>query len=251
MRAPTGWPARSPLIPNRRVGAVDRARYAYESALRGSPGELQIQLVARPRNQNIKKGFQRFWKPFIVRAIQDPSRLSARQLYSASSMSTYSYTQTTHSLRTVDLPAPVVKRLLAYREQYRPKKGDFIFRNESGTPIDPDNWFTSVFVPTAIKAKSRSSTAPDDDGQQVGLHTLRHTYASLLINQGESIKYVSKQLGQTSGDHGRRDGSMTVKARGFTAGSSISGGSTLTRVAASSIESSAPRSMWSRCASRA
>jgi integrase len=34
--------------------------------------------------------------------------------------------------------------------------------------------------------------------QLVGLHTLRHTYASLLINQGESIKYVSKQLGHAS-----------------------------------------------------
>ena len=32
----------------------------------------------------------------------------------------------------------------------------------------------------------------------IGLHTLRHTYASLLINQGESIKYVSKQLGHAS-----------------------------------------------------
>ena len=27
---------------------------------------------------------------------------------------------------------------------------------------------------------------------------LRHTYASLLINQGESITYVSKQLGHAS-----------------------------------------------------
>lgn len=32
----------------------------------------------------------------------------------------------------------------------------------------------------------------------IGLHALRHTYASLLINGGESIKYVSKQLGHAS-----------------------------------------------------
>ena len=31
-----------------------------------------------------------------------------------------------------------------------------------------------------------------------GLHALRHTYASLLINQGESLKYVSRQLGHAS-----------------------------------------------------
>ena len=32
----------------------------------------------------------------------------------------------------------------------------------------------------------------------IELHALRHTYASLLINQGENIKYVSRQLGHAS-----------------------------------------------------
>ena len=32
----------------------------------------------------------------------------------------------------------------------------------------------------------------------VGLHACRHTYASLLIRQGESLKYISKQLGHSS-----------------------------------------------------
>jgi hypothetical protein len=31
-----------------------------------------------------------------------------------------------------------------------------------------------------------------------GIDRLRHTYASLLINQGESIKFVSRQLGHAS-----------------------------------------------------
>ena len=69
MRAPTGWPAHSPLIPNSRVGAVDPARYAYESALRGSPGKLQIQLVARPRNQlSLDREVARFWRPLALSA---------------------------------------------------------------------------------------------------------------------------------------------------------------------------------------
>ena len=34
--------------------------------------------------------------------------------------------------------------------------------------------------------------------RRIGLHTLRHTYTSLLINAGESIKYVSRQLGHAS-----------------------------------------------------
>jgi integrase len=92
-----------------------------------------------------------------------------------------------------------VKRLLEYREHYPPMKGEFIFRNESGTPIDPANWFMTMFVPTAIRAGLRPATASEGtDEQLVGLHTLRHTDASLLINQGESIKYVSKQLGHAS-----------------------------------------------------
>ena len=58
----------------------------------------------------------------------------------------------------------------------------------NSTPMDPDNWYGRHFVPTVMRAKLR----------QIGLHTLRHDYASLLINQGESIKYVSKQLGHAS-----------------------------------------------------
>ena len=96
--------------------------------------------------------------------------------------------KTTHSERTVDLPTPIVTRLQEYREVYPPLEGDFIFRTATGTPIDPDNWYGRHFVPTVKRAKLRP----------IGLHTLRHTYASLLINMGEGIKYVSKQLGHAS-----------------------------------------------------
>ena len=108
--------------------------------------------------------------------------------------------KTKHSERTVDLPTRIVTLLQEYRTDYPPKKGDYIFRTDTGTPMDPDNWFGRFFVPTAIKAKLRAATPSEagDDEQLVGLHTLRHTYASLLINQGESIKYVSKQLGHAS-----------------------------------------------------
>jgi len=66
--------------------------------------------------------------------------------------------------------------------------GDFIFRSRSGRPLDPDNWYKRRFVPTVQRAGLR----------KLGLHALRHTYASLLINQGENIKYVSHQLGHAS-----------------------------------------------------
>ena len=67
-------------------------------------------------------------------------------------------------------------------------EGGFIFRRPNGRPFDPDNWCKDVFLPTVEKAEIK----------RVTLHCLRHTYASLLINSNESIKYVSKQLGHAS-----------------------------------------------------
>ena len=106
--------------------------------------------------------------------------------------------KTRHSERVVDLPEPIVARLLAYREKYPPLAGDYIFRTGTGAPLDPDNWYKRVFVPTAQRAGLRASERHEDEGPSVGFHTLRHTYASLLINQGENIKYVSRQLGHAS-----------------------------------------------------
>jgi integrase len=34
--------------------------------------------------------------------------------------------------------------------------------------------------------------------RKIRIHDLRHTYASLLINQGENLKYVQAQLGHAS-----------------------------------------------------
>ena len=97
--------------------------------------------------------------------------------------------KTQHSERTVDLPEPIVVRLQVYREQYPSIGEGFVFRTEEGHPLDPDNWYKRVFVPTVKRA---------DLTVDVTVHTMRHGYASLLINQGESIKYVSRQLGHAS-----------------------------------------------------
>ena len=106
--------------------------------------------------------------------------------------------KTKHSERTVDLPESIVNRLRAYQETTPPLKKGYIFRTHIGTPMDPDNWYKRVFVPTAERAGLRPSERDEDDGPNAGIHSLRHSYASLLINQGESIKYVSRQLGHAS-----------------------------------------------------
>ncbi len=90
-------------------------------------------------------------------------------------------------------------RLRAYREKYPPIGEGFLFRADvTGAPLDPDNWSKRVFVPTARRAGLRAVAGEKEDGQSVGIHTLRHTYASLLINAGENIKYVSRQLRHAS-----------------------------------------------------
>jgi integrase len=56
-----------------------------------------------------------------------------------------------------------------------------------------------VFIPIAVKAKLRPADTKDAENVElVGLHTLRHTYASTLIAQGENFKYVSRQLGHAT-----------------------------------------------------
>lgn len=96
--------------------------------------------------------------------------------------------KTAHSERVVDVPQAILDDLAIYREMCPPKGSVYMFRTATGTPLDPDNWHKRRFLPTLERAGLR----------RVGLHALRHTYAALLINQGESIKYVSKQLGHAS-----------------------------------------------------
>ena len=104
--------------------------------------------------------------------------------------------KTEHSEADIDIPKFIVERLLEYRKQF-PSIGTegFIFRADgTGAHLDPDNWHKRVFVPTASRAGLRAVAGEKEDGQSVGIHTLRHTYASLLIDAGENIKYVSSQM---------------------------------------------------------
>ena len=71
----------------------------------------------------------------------------------------------------------------------RRKKGDscrsgLLFPDKSGKPVDPD-FFNSLF------AKIKKSAGL----KELRFHDLRHFFASLLISQGFSPKYVCDQLG--------------------------------------------------------
>jgi integrase len=63
----------------------------------------------------------------------------------------------------------------------------WVFQNVTGNPID-DSKVRKVFAKVLTKAELA----------QRNLHFLRHTFASLLLQQGESLKYVQEQLGHSS-----------------------------------------------------
>jgi site-specific recombinase XerD len=60
-----------------------------------------------------------------------------------------------------------------------------VFPNESGKPMNYSNAVNRYFKPALKKQSCRS----------IRWHDLRHTFASLMIHQGENIKYIQSQLG--------------------------------------------------------
>ena len=77
------------------------------------------------------------------------------------------------------------------------KKGEpmpaWIFPSLEGTALEERNVLT-VFTRLLAKA----------DRRQIRIHDLRHTYATLLLQAGAPITYVSQQLGH-------RDASITLR----------------------------------------
>jgi len=92
------------------------------------------------------------------------------------------------SVRSIVM-SPALKSAL--RERWITRKenrNDLVFANSVGEPLDPDNLVRREFHP----ALSRSGL------RRIRFHDLRHTYAALLISQGENIKFIQHQLGHAS-----------------------------------------------------
>jgi len=64
---------------------------------------------------------------------------------------------------------------------------EWVFPSEEGTPLDAAN-LRKVFAKVLKKAGLR----------QIRFHDLRHTFASWLIANGESLAYVKDQMGHHS-----------------------------------------------------
>lgn len=105
--------------------------------------------------------------------------------------------------REVILAAPIAKFL---RERWlaSPFKGaeDYVFSNTLGLGLDyrkVDNRFRSAVKRAGLQGPGR-----------ISLHSLRHSFASLLIGNGLDVVYVSRQLG-----HAKPSTTLTVYAHLF------------------------------------
>lgn len=118
---------------------------------------------------------------------QEGGRLHVRRSIYQGALST---PKTEESDRVVDVPQRLLDDLEVYRVMYPPVGEGFIFRQASGRPLDPDTWHREHLVPILERAKLRLP--------RVGLHSLRHTYVSLLIQQGEELRYIADQVGHST-----------------------------------------------------
>jgi integrase len=66
--------------------------------------------------------------------------------------------------------------------------GECVFLSPDRSILDPDNLYHRYFVPVLAKSGVR----------KIRLHDLRHTFGSLLLQNGASIVYVKDQMGHSS-----------------------------------------------------
>jgi integrase len=93
-----------------------------------------------------------------------------------------------NSIRRIVMSPVLRQELEQYRLLGRKSDKELVFANGNGLPLNPDNLVKREFHPALDRAGLR----------RIRFHDLRHTYASLLISQGENIKFIQSQLGHAS-----------------------------------------------------
>ena len=99
--------------------------------------------------------------------------------------------------RRVDLSKQLRRELLASRDTrlfaafqagQTSIADDLVFPSQAGTVLDPANLVHRYFLPCVEKAGLR----------RIRFHDLRHTFGSLLIQDGAPLPYVKEQMGHSS-----------------------------------------------------
>jgi len=96
--------------------------------------------------------------------------------------------KTRTSKRKIDLGPAMMAELKRWRLACPPSKLDLVFPNSKGQPLAAHRMRRGRFYPALKEAGI----------ERIRFHDLRHTFASILIEQGENIKYIQNQLGHAN-----------------------------------------------------
>ena len=107
-------------------------------------------------------------------------------------------------VREVPLPDSVRARLLVHAEVYPPAPVTLPWATLDGEPRTVRLYLTTSVGTALFRPRFNSGVwkpairaAGIEDDRRNGMHVLRHTYASVLLDAGESIKALSLYLGHT------------------------------------------------------
>ena len=88
--------------------------------------------------------------------------------------------------RYVNLSPVLLDILRSYVKDYKPKPKEFLFESEQTGSAYPPRTVQQIFTNAKNKAGIR---------KEIGIHSLRHSFATHLLDKGTDIKYIKELLG--------------------------------------------------------